>query len=70
MTEINNWVSSFEMKAGKEFKAEVETHIRDEFSTFNWILEGMLIKAGFKIEKSRTADGFVTEYLCKKIEER
>jgi len=69
ITTINKWISGFEMKAGKEFKAEVETHIRDEFSTFSWIMEGMLVKAGFKIEKSRTEDGFVTEYLCKKIGE-
>jgi putative AdoMet-dependent methyltransferase len=66
---IENWVSDFELKAGIEFRKEVETHIRDEFSTFGWILEGMLKKAGFLIEKKRTADGFTTEYCCKKITE-
>jgi len=66
---INEWVNRFEVLAGKEFKAEVETHIRDEFSTFSWIMEGMLEKAGFAIEKSRTPDGFVTEYFCKKRRE-
>lgn len=69
MTKIDNWISDFELKAGKDFKTEVEIHIKDEFSTFDWILEGMLKKAGFKIEKSRTSDGFITEYVCKKIEE-
>jgi putative AdoMet-dependent methyltransferase len=63
---IDNWISYFELKAGKEFRKEAETHIRDEFSTFGWILEGMLGKAGFHIEKSRTVDGFTTEYCCKK----
>ena len=66
---INDWVSGFELKAGKKFKEEVETHIRDEYSTFNWILEGMIEKAGFKIEKSKTDDGFVTEYHCIKVED-
>jgi len=65
---INDWVTGFEIKAGKEFRTEVETHIRDEFSTFNWVMEGMLKKAGFIIEKSRTSDGFITEYFCKKVE--
>lgn len=66
---INEWVAGFEIKAGKEFKAEVETHIRDEFSTFGWIMEGMLKNAGFKIEKIRTYNGFETEYCCTKVEE-
>lgn len=66
---IENWISYFELKAGKEFRKEAETHIRDEFSTFGWILEGMINKAGFLIEKSRTVDGFMTEYCCKKISE-
>jgi len=66
---INQWIDKFEVLAGKAFKAEVETHIRDEFSTFSWIMEGMLEKAGFAIEKSRTPDGFVTEYFCKKTRE-
>jgi len=69
LSKISQWVSGFEEKAGKEFKAEVETHIRDEFSTFSWIIEGMLAKAGFKVVKSRNADGFITEYFCQKIEE-
>lgn len=66
---ISNWISGLEKVAGAEFKAEVETHIRDEFSTFNWILEGMLTKAGFIIEKCRTSDEFITEYVCKKVKE-
>lgn len=65
---IEEWISGFEMKAGSAFRKEVETHIRDEFSTFGWILEGMIARAGFRIEKSRTIDGFVTEYLCRKAE--
>lgn len=69
VTAINQWISGFEMKAGKEFSAEVATHIRDEFSTFGWVLEGMLRKAGFEIVKNRSADGFLSEYLCRKVEE-
>ncbi len=63
---IDNWITFFELKAGKDFRKEAVTHIRDEFSTFGWIVEGMLNKAGFKIERSRTVDGFATEYCCKK----
>jgi len=66
---IDNWIAGFEAFAGKKLCAEVETHIRDEFSTFNWILEGMVARAGFSIEKNRSPDGFVAEYVCRKSKE-
>lgn len=69
ITRINDWINGYEAVAGKEFKAEVQTHIRDEFSTFGWIMEGMLARAGFTVEKSRTGDGFISEYLCRKTED-
>ena len=66
---IRAWIQEFESKAGKEFTQEVEIHIRDEYSTFHWILEGMLHKAGFAIEQTRIRDGFLTEYHCIKTGE-
>jgi ubiquinone/menaquinone biosynthesis C-methylase UbiE len=66
---IDNWINGFEEFAGKELRSEVETHIRDEYSTFNWILEGMFSRAGFLMEKNKSSDGFVSEYLCRKSKE-
>jgi len=66
---ITDWVSGFEKLAGKKMREEVETHIRDEYSTFSWILNGMIERAGFKIEKSKTNDGFITEYHCIKTQD-
>jgi putative AdoMet-dependent methyltransferase len=69
VSRINSWISWFEEVAGEEFRLEVETHIRDEYSTFGWVMKGMLEKAGFAIEKYRSEDGFMTEYVCRKINE-
>jgi putative AdoMet-dependent methyltransferase len=69
LEKIDGWVSGFEKSAGRQFKEEVEVHIRDEFSTFKWILDGMIEKAGFQIEKCRSNDGFVTEYHCIKAKD-
>jgi putative AdoMet-dependent methyltransferase len=63
---INNWISHFEKVAGNKFKKEVQTHIKEEFSTFSWIMEEMLNKAGFTIDKIVTPDGMLTEYFCRK----
>ena len=61
---INDFISDFTIKAGNDFKSELETHIRDEYSTFDWIMKGLITNAGFKIERSRSNDGFSTEYVC------
>ncbi|MFA5259870.1 MAG: methyltransferase domain-containing protein [Candidatus Omnitrophota bacterium] len=69
VSKINSWISAFEKAAGEEFRREVETHIREEYSTFGWIMKGMIEKAGFTVEKCRSADGFVTEHACRKVNE-
>lgn len=64
---IDSWIAGFEKVAGAEFRLEVETHIREEYSTFGWIMDGMLEQAGFFVEKCRSDDDFVTEYACRKV---
>ncbi len=51
----------------KDFVEETKTHIKDEYSTFDWILQGLIERAGFKIEKSNTEDSLAYEYFCRKI---
>lgn len=67
---INKWLAGFEKNAGEKFREEVETHIREEYSTFKWILDGMIERAGFRIENCRSKDGFITEYHCIKVKDR
>ncbi|NLD99540.1 MAG: hypothetical protein GX640_06665 [Fibrobacter sp.] len=63
---IDHFISDFEKVTGPDFTAEIETHIRDEYSTFRWILDEMIQRAGFKIIECRSSDGFTTEYHCVK----
>jgi putative AdoMet-dependent methyltransferase len=63
---FDGWVDSFVAKVGPEFAPEVETHIRDEFSTFDWVMEGLLRRAGFRIDAVDYNDGFEATYLCTK----
>lgn len=66
---VDAWIDAISAVAGETIRREMETHIRDEHSTFDWILEGMLTRAGFVTEKRETRDGFVTEYVCRKVHE-
>ena len=48
-------------------RAELAEHVRDEHSTFTWLLEPMLERAGFDvIEASASASGMFARYLCRK----
>ncbi|MBN1217579.1 MAG: class I SAM-dependent methyltransferase [Anaerolineae bacterium] len=63
---FDNWVQSMADKVGPEFGAEVETHIRDEYSTYDWIMEKFLRQAGLRIDSAEYADGFAATYICTK----
>lgn len=69
LSKIDLWISKLQAFAGDKVKAEIETHIRDEHSTFGWILQGMIINAGFVVEKLKCDDEFVAEYVCRKVKE-
>ncbi|MEX0789336.1 MAG: class I SAM-dependent methyltransferase [Actinomycetota bacterium] len=50
---------------GEWLRSEFEDHIRDENSTFTWLLEPMLSKAGLKIEKVEySGDKISAKYIC------
>lgn len=46
-------------------RAELETHLREEFSTFTWLLEPMLERTGFNIQQAETS-GIYAAYVCVK----
>lgn len=52
---------------GVEFVEETKLHIREEYSTFDWILQGMLERAGFRIEYVNARDPLASEYYCRKV---
>jgi hypothetical protein len=56
-------------KVGADFAAEAETHIRDEYSTYDWVMEGFLERAGFQIDRAEYADGLGATFLCTKAKD-
>jgi ubiquinone/menaquinone biosynthesis C-methylase UbiE len=47
-------------------RAELETHVRDEYSTFSWLLEPMLRQAGFEIESVEHRRRVYADYVCRR----
>ena len=54
-------------EAGGNFMREdAEGHFREEFSTYDWIMDGLLLRAGFKIKSKNVEDGVLGTYYCTK----
>jgi ubiquinone/menaquinone biosynthesis C-methylase UbiE len=50
-------------------RTELETHLRKEHSTYSWLLEPMLERAGFEIKEALPTDSRVyTSYTCVKVQ--
>ena len=51
---------------GEWSRAELEEHVRDEHSTFSWILEPMIERSGFEITQAEhSSDGIFAKYLLR-----
>jgi ubiquinone/menaquinone biosynthesis C-methylase UbiE len=51
---------------GEWSRAELEEHVRDEHSTFTWLLEPMIERAGFFIEEAvHSDDGIFSRYVLR-----
>ncbi len=61
--QINTWIRSTALYSGHELAAEAEIHIREECSTYDWVMEGLLERAGFEIESAEYGDGFQATYV-------
>ena len=63
---IEDWFAGMKDIAGQNMADETITHVRDEFSTWEWILEGMLERAGFRIDSSFEVIKHIRAYICSK----
>ena len=53
--------------AGGDFlREDAEEHFREEYSTYDWVMDGLLIRAGFAIKSKNIQDGILGTYLCTK----
>lgn len=66
---LQSWIDTYAPPAPADqhswARADLEEHIRDEHSTFTWLLEPMLEQAGFGIEEATySEDRIFAQYLC------
>jgi putative AdoMet-dependent methyltransferase len=63
---LDEFISKAAEKAGPQFASSISEHVKNEYSTTDWIMQGMIERAGFKIEKATHSQGFFALYLCTK----
>jgi len=63
---IDEKVAWFDAQVNASFAREVELSFSDEFGTYDWIMEGLLARAGFVIEQALYPDVMLGRYLCTK----
>jgi ubiquinone/menaquinone biosynthesis C-methylase UbiE len=51
---------------GKRLREDTEMHFRDEYSTYVWVMDGLLSRAGFTITSKQIDDGVLGTYICTK----
>lgn len=49
---------------GKLLREDTERHFRDEYSTYDWVLDGLLSRAGFTIKSKYIDGGVLGTYIC------
>jgi len=65
---LEDWCSTGGSNKDRDWsRAELEEHVRDEHSTFTWIIEPMAVRCGFTIESADySADGIVAKYVLRR----
>ncbi|HEV2070940.1 MAG TPA: class I SAM-dependent methyltransferase [Acidimicrobiales bacterium] len=62
---IPEWIERMGKPEGSGFTTgDFETHVREEFSTFDWVLEGMLANAHFAVEAVVKPLPWYAAYTC------
>ncbi len=61
---ISRWIDYMAKTAGKRLRDDIATHVRQEYSTYDWVIEGLLTRAGFEIKQKQFVKGVIATYHC------
>lgn len=64
---LNRFITNMNSVAGYSMGHETEIHIKEEFSTYNWIMEGLLERSRFSIDQKNIESENLVGYVCSKL---
>jgi putative AdoMet-dependent methyltransferase len=59
-------ITQASLMGGDEFAHLMSGHVKNEYSTLDWIMQGMIERAGLQVMHSEQRNGFIGLYLCTK----
>jgi len=66
---IAKLVEHQEEMGGEFLREDVEGHFREENSTYDWVMDGLLSRSGFSIVMKEFDGGILGTYICRKAEQ-
>jgi ubiquinone/menaquinone biosynthesis C-methylase UbiE len=66
LANISAFIQKQEAAGGDFLREDAEGHFRDEYSTYDWVMDGLLARSGFTIESKQIDGGVIGTYLCTK----
>lgn len=61
---VERFIEKMSVRTTPDGRRAAETHVREEYSTCGWIMEGLLERAGFRIDDADYKEDFLAAYLC------
>lgn len=49
---------------GDPLREDTERHFQDEYSTYDWVMDGLLSRSGFSIRSKDIEEGVIGTYIC------
>ena len=63
---IDAWINFVGTMANDRLAQEGIIHVKSEFSTYDWIMEGLIRRSGFDISSAEYSNGVQATYVCTK----
>jgi len=63
---IATFIDKLATAGGTLLREDTERHFKDEYSTYDWVMDGLLFRAGFTIKSKHIDDGVLGTYICTK----
>ena len=61
---IKAFINKQSVASGDFLKRDAEGHFQQEHSTYDWILDGLLVRTGFRIVSKTIHEGVIGKYHC------
>jgi ubiquinone/menaquinone biosynthesis C-methylase UbiE len=63
---IAAFIDKLATAGGKLLREDTERHIKEEYSTYDWVMDGLLTRSGFIIKNKHIDGGVLGTYICTK----